>query len=66
MSNEQRKITWTREKLKRFKRAYKRFKRAYIENSSTKEIFLFEGDEYFVSYAEYLIEYLDGLFGTGD
>lgn len=43
---------WDRAKLKRFRRAYK--------NAKT-EVFEFEGAEFVVGYAKYLIEYLDGL-----
>jgi hypothetical protein len=46
-------IMWDRAKLKRFRRAYK--------NAKT-EVFEFEGAEFVVGYAKYLIEYLDGLF----
>jgi len=45
-------ITWDRAKLKRFHRAY--------QNAKT-EVFEFEGAEFFVGYAHYLIEYLDGI-----
>lgn len=45
-------ITWDQAKLKRFRRAYK--------NAKT-EVFEFEGAEFVVGYAKYLIEYLDGM-----
>lgn len=41
--------------LKRFKKA---FKQAQVNQ---KEQFTFDGNEYLVSYAKYLIEYLDSL-----
>lgn len=50
-------INFTRRKLVEFKRLYNQ---AVIDK---KEQFLFEGHEVLVSYAKYMIEYLDGQFG---
>jgi hypothetical protein len=46
-------VTFDRPKLERLKSAYQKALEA------KKEIFLFEGKEYFVGYAHYLIEYLE-------
>lgn len=46
-------VVFTRDTLKLFKRAY---------NNATRrghESFIFEGNEYLVGYAKYLIEYLE-------
>ena len=54
---ERKMITWTAEKLKRFKSRY-------LEAVQYKlEQFEFDGDEYVVGYAKYLIEYLESKFG---
>lgn len=47
-------VTFTPEILARFKRVYRD---AVDAHSDT---FMFEGKEYVVTYAKYLIEYLDG------
>jgi hypothetical protein len=46
-------ITWNRPKLDRFKDEYKK------ANASSVETFVFDGDLFIVSYAKYLIEYLE-------
>lgn len=46
-------ITWTSAMLRRFKVAYNK---AVADNVDT---FLFDGNEFVVGYAKYLIEYLD-------
>ena len=45
-------IRWTQEKLARFEREYERRK------DDPDAVFIFEGNEFLVSYAKYLIEYL--------
>lgn len=47
-------MTWTREKLKLFKRAYMKA----LRNGDA--IFWFDGHEFIPAYARYLIEYLEG------
>ena len=49
-------VTWTKEKAEEFKVAWKAHE---IEEA---ESFVFEGNEYLVTYGRYLIEYLDYLF----
>lgn len=49
-------ITFTREKLRLFKLSYAE------ALSQNLERFNFEGNVFLVSYAKYLIEYLDGKF----
>jgi len=44
-------ITWTRQKLKRFKKALKK--------ASKESVFEFEGHQFVVGYGEYLVEYLE-------
>jgi hypothetical protein len=43
-------ITWTRPMLERFKTAY---------DAATGDTFVFDGNEFVVAYARYLIEYLE-------
>ncbi len=50
-------VTFTPEKLKKFKKVYDQHK------SDKEATFEFEGKEYLVGYAKYLIEYLDGEMG---
>ncbi len=52
-------INYTPEKLKALKKIYAN---AFL-NNDTK--FVFEGNEYLVSYAKYLIEFLEPKFKTG-
>ena len=47
-------IVWDRPKLERFKRAYKA---ARLQSGS--DVFQFDGHEFVLDYAKYLIEYLD-------
>ena len=47
-------ITWTPQKLQRFKRHYK------IACDNNQSQFHFEGHDFLCSYAKYLIEYLEG------
>lgn len=49
-------INWTPEKLAKLKLLY-----AECEDGG---VFQFEGHDILKSYAKYLIEYLDGVFGT--
>jgi hypothetical protein len=49
-------LTWTKDKLKRFKKVYSK---AVAEN---EESFFFEGNEFVTGYAKYLIEYLSPKF----
>lgn len=49
-------INWTPDTLARFKRAYAK---ALKDDVPT---FTFEGNEFVVGYAKYLIEYLEGKF----
>ena len=46
-------IEWNREKLERFKRAHR------ISRATNKQTFTFEGYEFVLDYAKYLIEYLE-------
>ncbi len=47
---------FTKDMLKKFKAAYQKA----IEEK--KDTFLFDGDEFLVSYAKYVIEYLESKF----
>jgi len=51
--SEQATITWTRPMLERFKRKYQRAVDAKIK------YFTFDGNDFVVDYAKYLIQYLD-------
>ena len=56
MSDDTKTVAFDRPKLARLKRAYEaRLK----ETSDATETFRFEGNEYVIGYAKYLIEYLD-------
>jgi hypothetical protein len=55
MSEELPQVEWTRDKLKRFKKAYQR------ATQDGREVFEFEGHEFIPGYAKYLIEYLEGV-----
>lgn len=50
-------VTFTPEKLAKFKEAYGKAKRNPLTDT-----FEFEGDEYVLRYAAYMIEYLEGRF----
>lgn len=52
-------INFTVDKLKRFKRAYNR---ALANGTDWNEAFTFEGKEWVVGYAKYVIEYLEEKF----
>jgi len=52
-------ISWDRAKLERFKQAYKK---AVDARSDT---FTFDGHDFVVGYAKYLIEYLEGRLPKG-
>lgn len=49
-------INWTPDMLKRFKRAYTKAR------DDKLEVFIFDDNQYVLSYARYLIEYLDSKF----
>ena len=49
-------IQWTRPMLKRFKKA---FAQAVIEQNTKEGVFNFDGREFLIAYAAYLIEHLD-------
>jgi hypothetical protein len=49
-------ISWTPERLQRFKKAYAKAVEANVET------FKFDEKEFVVGYAKYLIEYLDNHF----
>ncbi len=55
-------IAWSREKLARFKREFKR----QCTNKTRCDSFVFDGNEYVLGYAKYLIEYLETTFGKTD
>ena len=50
-------VNWTKDKLERFRKAY-----VAAKDGGNDAIFKFEGYEFVVGYAKYLIEYLDGRF----
>jgi len=52
-------ITWDRKKLERLRRAYDLAK---MGHDTDDHVFVFDGHEFLVSYAKYLLEYLDGVF----
>lgn len=56
MPDDKKTVSFDRAKLVRFKAAYKETCEKKLEE------FTFEGDTYFVGYAKYLIEYLEGQF----
>jgi hypothetical protein len=53
MSDERKMINWTRPMLERFKKEYQK------AVAAKKDTFVFDGNEFVVSYAKYLIEYLE-------
>ena len=50
-------INWTRPKLQEFRAEHERHK----HKDRIKDTFTFEGHEFVVGYAGYLIEYLEGV-----
>lgn len=50
-------VTWTRDKADKFKTAWTE------ADDAEKESFIFEGNEYLVTYGRYLLEYLEHIFG---
>ena len=50
------KLSWTKETFLKFKKDYE------IALKENHESFFFEGNEFLVSYAKYLIEYLEPQF----
>lgn len=54
-------IEWTAQKLKAFKKKYEKAKTIEAADS-TADAFTFEGNVFVVSYAKYLIEYLETKF----
>lgn len=53
-------INWTPEMLRKFKIAYKQALAKVGRNGT----FMFDGNEFVVAYAGYLIQYLDSQFGS--
>lgn len=51
------KLNWNHTKLQRFKKDYD------AATKSDKDTFTFEDQEFYVPYAAYLIEYLEGILG---
>lgn len=47
------KVSFDKEKLKRFKKVYKKHEK------DSNYVFVFEGEKYLVGYAKYLIHYLE-------
>lgn len=60
MGDERKTINWTPEMLARMKQAYEKEKAA---GRGGKETFTFDGNEFVMDYAKYLIEFLEGKFG---
>jgi len=54
-------INWTREKLEQFKRDFAQA----MSTVGPFGTFTFEGNDFFVSYAKYLIEYLENTLSPG-
>ena len=50
-------ICWTRPKLQEFRAEYEKHK----DKDRIKDAFTFDGHEFVVGYAGYLIEYLEGV-----
>ena len=50
---------WNRGKLKRFKRVYKV---AVFKTNDTQATFMFDGQEFVIGFAKYLIEFLEQKF----
>jgi hypothetical protein len=57
-------VTFTRAKLDRFRKAYERAVREK-ESGTGPDTFRFEGNEYYIGYAKYMIWYLDRCFEQG-
>ena len=55
-------VVWNKEKLKRFKKAYVNAIGNDPVSLLSESAFTFEGNEYVVGYAKYLIEYLESQF----
>lgn len=53
-------INWTRPMLKRFHAAYCK---AYSQNQDQQSVFEFDGHQFVLGYAAYLIEFLRSQFG---
>jgi hypothetical protein len=53
-------VSFDEDKLSNFKRAYNNAKK------EGKDIFIFDGNEFVLGYAKYMIEYLEGKFQKGD
>lgn len=60
MADERKMINFTPEMGRRLKRTYEEAKRVKKGN----ETFVFDGNEYVLDYAKYLIEYLEMQWGT--
>lgn len=56
----QKTVNWTPGMLARFKVAYK----AAYKQGDKNSTFIFDGNEFVVSYAKYLIQFLDSQFGS--
>jgi hypothetical protein len=54
-------ITWTPDKLKKFKKAYEK---ARVKHVNSECSFMFEGHEFVIGYSVYLIEHLNNQFGN--
>ena len=59
MSEQDKTITYTPDKLKRLKAAYELHK-----DAGKDAVFEFDGEQYVVNYAKYLIEYLETRMGA--
>lgn len=60
MASERKTINWTPDLLAQMKQAYEKEKAA---GRGDKEIFTFDGNEFVMDYAKYLIEFLEMKFG---
>lgn len=58
MADKQKTIVWTKPMLERLRKAYQK---AVADKADT---FVFDGNEFVVDYAKYLIQYLDSQFGS--
>lgn len=54
-------VIFTPEKLRRFKRALSRARERQQETGA--DVFAFEGNDYVIGYARYLVEYLERVLG---
>lgn len=59
MAGERKMITFTPEMAKRLKQAYIKA----CETKTKDDTFIFDGNEFLLGYAKYLIEYLEMQFG---